>query len=616
MLGLVLGGFWIVVLAMLFPRDLPTTAPATPLTEGPAVASADDTAEVPDAPTTMAEGDAGPQSTTAPSVQATSSTGVIALAETEPAALPDVEMAAPEPDLPPEPQVADVAAEDESPVFPNPQSRAPATPLAERDIVVSTEPATPAAPVIVEDDLPQDATIEVVVVEADEAVTANPAQTNETAVEDVAMEAPAATEEAGSVPDDESAPAVGDSVPALADVEVAAVAPDVTDAANAPSALAQPEVSEDVSVAQSNVDDAVATVQSDLVLSDVPTEIALADDITQQPEPPSATEEANDLTGTDETQAPDVVASTDEPAVLEEPQELNVPDADVAELPTASGEVSETPSEAPVVVSLLNRDTTAAALPTGNSGIRINRIRSTETVVEEATPAEVEPEQPTAALEAYAVTFENPQSLPLIAVTLIDNGAISDAATALADVNLPVTIVLDSAKSDANARMTSYRAAGLEVAGTVALPDGATASDAAIALEAGRLNLPEAIAYVDVAGVAQNNRELVAQFALTAAEMGQGLVIGGQSLNSGLGGAQALGVPVGEIYRDLAVAQQDARVLERFLAQAAFQARQEDAVVLVGELNVETLDALRNFLDTPRGKQIALAPLSAVLALQ
>ena len=146
MLVLELGGFWIVVLAMLFPRDLPTTAPAAPLIDGPAVASAGETAEVSDAPTTLAEVDAVPQTTTAPSVQATSSTGVIALAETEPAALPDVEMAAPEPDQPPEPQVADVAAEDETPVFPNPQSRAPATPLAERDIVVSTEPATPAAP--------------------------------------------------------------------------------------------------------------------------------------------------------------------------------------------------------------------------------------------------------------------------------------------------------------------------------------------------------------------------------------------------------------------------------------------------------------------------------------
>jgi polysaccharide deacetylase 2 family uncharacterized protein YibQ len=77
--------------------------------------------------------------------------------------------------------------------------------------------------------------------------------------------------------------------------------------------------------------------------------------------------------------------------------------------------------------------------------------------------------------------------------------------------------------------------------------------------------------------------------------------------------AEAAGVPAGVIYRDLDAEGQDARVIRRFLDQAAFRARQQSGVVLVGRVRPDTLSALILWGSANRAGDVTLAPVSAVL---
>ena len=94
---------------------------------------------------------------------------------------------------------------------------------------------------------------------------------------------------------------------------------------------------------------------------------------------------------------------------------------------------------------------------------------------------------------------------------------------------------------------------------------------------------------------------------------GRGLVTKSQGLNSALREAESEGVPAGVIYRDLDGDGQDARVIRRFLDQAAFRARQNDGVILLARMRQETIDALDAWNEANRAGQVALAPLSTVL---
>jgi polysaccharide deacetylase 2 family uncharacterized protein YibQ len=77
--------------------------------------------------------------------------------------------------------------------------------------------------------------------------------------------------------------------------------------------------------------------------------------------------------------------------------------------------------------------------------------------------------------------------------------------------------------------------------------------------------------------------------------------------------AEQAGVPAAVVYTDLDVGGQDARIVRRFVDQAAFRARQESGVVLVGRMRPDTISALIFWGSTSQDDQIAIVPLSAVL---
>jgi polysaccharide deacetylase 2 family uncharacterized protein YibQ len=111
----------------------------------------------------------------------------------------------------------------------------------------------------------------------------------------------------------------------------------------------------------------------------------------------------------------------------------------------------------------------------------------------------------------------------------------------------------------------------------------------------------------------QEDRALVSQVTEILASRGQGLLTQAKGLNSVQRVAQEAGVASALVFRDLDVAGQDARVIRRFLDQAAFTARQKGDVVVLGRMRADTISALLLWGAGDRADQVELAPISAVL---
>ncbi len=307
------------------------------------------------------------------------------------------------------------------------------------------------------------------------------------------------------------------------------------------------------------------------------------------------------------TATPDTTAAADVSNGADEPSAISSETADTA----------ATSSNRPAVVAII--DTPSSGLPGGSSGVTVRRPGAT-LVDPEAVP---EPEvtdaldDATPALVRYGAFFDNPEGLPLMSVLLIDDGSLSDGVRALSEVPFPVTVALDPAQSGAAERMAAYADAGIEIAALAAVPSGATPSDVAVAMEGTFNALPRAIALVDPGtGGLPAGAETVSQVVADLATAGRGLVVPEGGLNSALRAAEASDVHAATIYRDLDNNDQDARVIRRFIDQAAFRARQETGVVLLARLRPETVSALLLWGEAKRAGQVALAPLSATLLAQ
>ena len=109
------------------------------------------------------------------------------------------------------------------------------------------------------------------------------------------------------------------------------------------------------------------------------------------------------------------------------------------------------------------------------------------------------------------------------------------------------------------------------------------------------------------------DRRVVTQVAEILAGSGHGLVTFEQGLNSTAQTARRAGVPTATVFRDLDGNGQDARVITRFLDQAAFRAGQEGQVILLARMNAETISALLIWSQQDRASRVNLAPVSAVL---
>jgi polysaccharide deacetylase 2 family uncharacterized protein YibQ len=264
-----------------------------------------------------------------------------------------------------------------------------------------------------------------------------------------------------------------------------------------------------------------------------------------------------------------------------------------------------------------------SSLPGGTEAVRVIRPGSdteapaaevpldpAEAAVAEAAVDEAEP-----ALRRYAVSFDNPEAKPLMSVILIDDGGLGGGAVAaVGTVPFPVTVAIDALAADAAAKMAAYRAAGIEVMALAALPEGALPMDVEVTLEAAFAALPDSVALLDAgAGGLQSDRAVTEQAMIRLALDGRGFVTASQGLNMALRSAEAVDVPAAVIYRDLDAEGQDARVIRRFLDQAAFRARQQAGVVLVGRVRGDTISALSLWGTANRAGPVTLAPVSATL---
>ncbi|MCG3267548.1 divergent polysaccharide deacetylase family protein [Yoonia sp. I 8.24] len=218
------------------------------------------------------------------------------------------------------------------------------------------------------------------------------------------------------------------------------------------------------------------------------------------------------------------------------------------------------------------------------------------------------------ALQRFGTAFENPNEVPLLSVLLIDNGANADMATQIAELGLPVTVVLHALDPQAHDRAMAYQAAGVEVAVQVSLPAGAVPTDIEVAFEAVFGLIPEAaILFADESSVLRNNRAATAQVMQVLAADGRGLITAQRGLNAAQQAATEAGVPAAAIMRELDGAGEDEAAIKRRLDQAALRARQTGNAVLLGLVQDTTLAALADWSGGVDQQQLALAPVSAVL---
>jgi polysaccharide deacetylase 2 family uncharacterized protein YibQ len=462
-------------------------------------------------------------------------------------------------------------------------------------------------------------------------------------------EAPVPDAEA-SAPEAETSPA---EAPVPLDATEAPVAPAAGDAPEAPASGAEPGIMTDPGAVLSapEAETAIAEPEpTDGPVTTAPVEEPAAPVVSEGgPEAPAAeaAPEAMDGpvvvdapeparppaidTGTADVQEAAEPAVPEQPVVAAEPGAL-APGTDAA--PDETVVILETPETEPLpgvgqeadaeetpAPRIVLQSEAAPQLPSGDSRIVIRRPGDAAADEPETETVQIDPEAGAegSALQRFAATFDNPEGKPLVGIVLMDEGRLplDAAAAAVAEVPFPVTVAINPARSDAAEAMAAYRALGLEVAAMPVLPAGAQATDVELTLEASFAALPEAVALLDAgSGGWQGSAEVGTQTAARLASEGRGLVVVSQGLNQGVRGAEAEGVPVSVVFRDLDPDAQDARVIRRFLDQAAFRARQSQAdggVVLLGRVRPDTLTALIIWATANRAGQVALAPLSAVL---
>ena len=221
----------------------------------------------------------------------------------------------------------------------------------------------------------------------------------------------------------------------------------------------------------------------------------------------------------------------------------------------------------------------------------------------------------------YAQPFENPDGKPVMAIVLVDEGTSLEGAAiglpALRQLPYPVSFAVDTSLPDAPSRMRAYRQEGFEVLALVNLPEGATATDAEVNLSVALERMPEVVGVLEgmTTGV-QTTRDSGRQVAQILAQTGHGFVTQNKGLNTVQKLSARAGVPSAVVFRDFDAQGQSARVIGRFLDQAAFRARQEGSVVMLGRMREETIAALLVWALQERASQVALAPVTGALSTQ
>lgn len=413
---------------------------------------------------------------------------------------------------------------------------------------------------------------------------------------------PAETE-AAPVP----APETGETIAALAvpETSTAPVAPSVAVDQGAPGGVQAPVLS-------------VPENEAGLSVSTEPA---------QPPVPPVPDVEAPlvpapDTSETEPAESETAETGEESPAEESPAEESATEDSTMSERPAVRRLVPSAPEPAPV-----DTETPAAALrpaigtpaaslterSPGNSS-RLPSIGAEQDAAPNDTPSARADTSGLPPLQRFAAQVDSDPSLPKMSIVMIDDGTGPLGPDTLEGFPFPVTFAIDPAQPGATDRMAAYRALGYEVAALVALPAAAQPTDVEQILGGAVAAVPEAVALIEAPGGGlQADRAVTEQAASFAADSGHGLVFLPNGLNTAQAIAQREAVPALSILRDFDGEGQDARTKRRFLDGAAFRARQDGAVVMLGRLTPDTLSALVLWGLQDRASSVSMVPVSTLL---
>lgn len=257
--------------------------------------------------------------------------------------------------------------------------------------------------------------------------------------------------------------------------------------------------------------------------------------------------------------------------------------------------------------------TPATRLTDRDEGSRLPTVTDAGDSVDDSQDAEGAAPPP--AIKRYAAAFEASEGVPLMSIILIDDGDSPIGLEVLSAFPYPLTLAVDTNRPDAAEAMARYRAAGFEVVARIGLPEGATPTDAEVAMAAYLRAMPEIVAVMEkTPGSLQPGRPVAEQIAAILAESGHGLILFPKGLDTARKLAGKAGVPAATVFRDFDAEGEGAATIRRFLDRAAFRARQqEEGVVMVGRLRPDTISALLLWGLQDQTGNVAPAPISALL---
>jgi polysaccharide deacetylase 2 family uncharacterized protein YibQ len=308
-------------------------------------------------------------------------------------------------------------------------------------------------------------------------------------------------------------------------------------------------------------------------------------------------------------QSPDSVQET--PVA---PQRSNLPKAQSENLPPQPEEDS---GEAPPRIALLGQSGTpgqgSSSLLDKDSGAKSSRLPSIGSAPAEETPAE---SAPMGALDRYAAEIYGSvdADAPRMSVILLDDGLGALGPDAISALPFPISFAIAPNHPNPQEASAAYRKQGFEVLAMVDLPNGARPADVEVTLSATLRNLPEVIGVIEANGAPlQDSKALSDQVASYLGQGGHGLVSQDKGLNTATKLAVKSGVPAIALFRDLTANKGENQDTRRILENAAFRAKSEADVAVLGPLNGDMISALFLWGLQDRSDQLALVPVSNLL---
>ncbi|MEO0917510.1 MAG: divergent polysaccharide deacetylase family protein, partial [Pseudomonadota bacterium] len=233
---------------------------------------------------------------------------------------------------------------------------------------------------------------------------------------------------------------------------------------------------------------------------------------------------------------------------------------------------------------------------------------------DEAAPVAEEDVSDGPALEVFGTEFDPQDGLPLMSIVLVHEGSEPLSLELLEILPPNIAFAINASLPGAAGIAQAYRSVGREVVMIPSLPAGAAPQDIEQALGANFDLVPEAVAVMDVSGSSfQSDRAAVEQVVDVVSASGHGIITFPRGLNPAHQAAQRAGVPTGLIFRNLDGASETQEQILRSLDRAAFRARQDEAVILVGTTGSTMLSALTEWVLGNRAETVSIAPISAAL---